>query len=124
MFFQRRSVIFWRVMLFLWVVLVGISSLIRIPRGGPEGSDKLAHLVVYFLTAGLYFFAFRDGRFGRPIPAFLVVFGYSGLLEWLQYYLPWRSFSLGDLAANLGGVILGIALSVRLGRAGVAEERD
>jgi len=106
------------------MVLIGISSLARIPMGGPGGSDKLVHVVVYFLTAGLYLRAFRDGRLGTPFLSLLIVFGYSGLLEWIQYYLPYRSFSIGDMAANLCGVLLGIVLYGRLCIAGAPEEGD
>jgi VanZ family protein len=94
----------------LWVVLVTIGSLLpatSFPSWADLGGnkDKVAHFVAYFFTALLFYFAFRT-RFKRTdIYAMLFAAGYGALLELAQLFVPSRTCSLGDLVANLSGVL-------------------
>src|SRR4030042_1201321 len=94
----------------VWVVLVTIGSLLpstSFPSWADLGGnrDKVAHFVAYFFTALLFYFAFRT-RFKRTdIYAMLFAVGYGAILELTQLFVPGRTFSFGDLVANLSGVL-------------------
>ncbi len=96
-----------RIILVLWLVLIGLLSVVRISTPGPENSDKAAHFIVYFITVLLYFRAYKTGFPSHYIVGMGVVFLYSLTLESAQFFLPYRSFSLADLGANLTGIIAG-----------------
>jgi len=94
----------------VWVVLVTIGSLLPatsfpswVDLG--ENRDKVAHFIAYFFTALLFYVAFRT-RFKRTdIYAMLFASCYGALMELAQLFVPGRTCSLGDLAANLSGVL-------------------
>lgn len=72
-------------------------------------ADKVYHVLAYLWLSVLPFFAFR-----KPKAALAGTFGMIPLgmvLELAQYYVPGRSFSLLDMAANCLGVMLGIWLA-------------
>lgn len=46
----------------------------------------------------------------RRMSAVLFVFAYSALMELLQYFLPERNGTLGDVAANALGCLVGLSL--------------
>jgi VanZ family protein len=66
-------------------------------------SDKLAHAGIFFVLAFLCFHGFRNTYGIRALIA-LSLFGL--LIEVIQYYLPWRSFSWIDWMADNLGIIL------------------
>ena len=88
------------------MLLITVLSLVPAP-GGPEAvSDKLVHFAVYFATAFLAVVLL--GLKGRS-PLLLgcaVIALYGALMEVAQHFLPYRSFSVGDMAANAGGVLV------------------
>jgi VanZ family protein len=91
--------------LLLGLALVLITWLATAELSGPvffDLSDKLSHLAAFFTLALLSDFAFRDHGFG-PIK-FLALLGYGLLLEGTQHFLPYRDFSLLDLAADALGM--------------------
>lgn len=75
-------------------------------------NDKLQH-VIGFLTLGLL------GNFALPRRDYLrftlpLLLGYGLLIECAQWQLPWREFSLLDLAADLGGLCLAAVVEKKL----------
>lgn len=53
----------------------------------------------------------------RPALVVSVLLLLAPALEWLQHYVqPAREFSFGDIAANVAGVVLGVAACWLLGR--------
>lgn len=83
------------------------------PQGGPEGGDKVVH-------AGLFLVLALLGRWGgwRPVPLGLALLAYAAATEVLQGVLPLgRDASLGDLAADGVGTLLGLTLWQVLSRA-------
>ena len=65
-------------------------------------NDKLLHFIGYF---GLYIsadIAFSPGR--RRPQKVMYLFAYSFLIEVIQHFVPNRTFSLPDMAANLAGL--------------------
>jgi VanZ family protein len=88
------------------MVLLTVLSLL--PQGGVafgEKWDKITHFVAYFITALLFYRAFRS-RFKRAdIYAVLFAFCYGAILELAQLIIPHRVGSFKDLAANFFGVL-------------------
>ena len=110
--------------LLLGLALALIAGLATTELPGPlivEVNDKLNHLAAFFALALLSDFAFRGSGFG---PAkFLPLLGYGLLLETLQHIIPYRDFSLLDLAADALGMGLYAASVPLLKRRGPFAER-
>ncbi|MBX3177340.1 MAG: VanZ family protein [Candidatus Hydrogenedentes bacterium] len=84
---------------------------------GPKfpGQDKLLHLMAYGVLAGLVSLGLhRSGRAYAPrllywIPVLVsALYGVSDEIH--QYFVPDRTFSFGDMAANLTGALLASAV--------------
>ncbi|EFK11052.1 VanZ-like protein [delta proteobacterium NaphS2] len=71
-------------------------------------ADKVYHMLAYLWLSALPFFAFS--RSGGALTAALAMIFLGIGLEFVQAYVPGRSFSVADMAANSLGVILGIWL--------------
>jgi hypothetical protein len=95
----------------VWIAVLTIGSLVPLEGVDLGGNrDKIVHFIAYFFTALLFYFSFRL-RFKRAdIYAVLFAFGYGALIELAQSLVPGRECSLGDLAANLSGVLFFFAL--------------
>ncbi|MDX1635932.1 MAG: VanZ family protein [Marinobacter sp.] len=70
--------------------------------------DKFNHLIAF---VELTLLARLGWPHARPLLVATLVLGFGLLLELLQAPLPYRSFSLLDLAADAAGIGLGLALS-------------
>ncbi|MDI1429221.1 hypothetical protein [Polyangium sorediatum] len=110
----KHSVRAWRFALAGYVVLLGIVSGLAYARGLPLAVlstpylDKVLH---FLLLGGASFLARRatgDARVPRMgLPAGPSVVGLLATIEeCAQKFSPVRTFSLGDLAANLLGVVV------------------
>lgn len=78
--------------------------------------DKLGHLVLIGGLAGLADVAANRRNWGRVPLAPLIVAVVALLEELTQLWLPTRSFDLGDLAADVVGIVLFTLLSRALAR--------
>ncbi|MFK5892627.1 MAG: VanZ family protein [Pseudomonadota bacterium] len=67
------------------------------------GFDKLNHFLAFFLLAIFFDLSFPDKAHMSFI--FLPLFIYAVLIECVQYFLPFRSFSLLDITADLAAVL-------------------
>ncbi len=67
-------------------------------------SDKLSHGLAFFSLAMLADFSFPLGRFNwkKVCP----LFAYGVLIECIQYFLPYRDFSLLDIVADTLGLVV------------------
>jgi len=71
--------------------------------------DYLLHFIVYMpLPILLYFRFIQAQRSGAVVKVIIMSLLISPLLELLQLVLPFRSFNINDLYANMGGVVLGL----------------
>jgi VanZ family protein len=89
-----------------WMVFLTVLSLL--PNGGVAlGTkwDKIAHFAAYFITALLFYRAFRNRLTRADIYAVLFAFCYGAILELVQWIVPHRVGSFKDLAANFFGVL-------------------
>ena len=77
------------------------------PPPGPDGSDKVVHLIAF---AALAFPLARTGRFGL-IPVFVGASAFGGLIERIQPSFG-RSADMQDWIADIAGAGLGIVLAL------------
>ncbi len=75
---------------------------------GFVGIDKLAHLLMFFLTM-IWFVNITPNPYWNVIGCLLVFFGL--VLEWMQMqFFPGRSFEWSDWFADFLGVVVSISL--------------
>lgn len=107
----------------LWLAgLIALAPLSLLPGTAPPTAiwdvelslDKVFHVIAYGGLAGIPMLALK--RPGRRVAGVAVAFLASVAYEFGQAYVPGRSFGLDDLAANLGGVALGIVLGLWIRR--------
>ncbi len=94
-----------------WLVLILILSVI--PLSQPSAalpSDKIVHFIIYGLTAIFLFKYFINIKKIESIRAIflsiIISTAYGTAVEFLQYFVPHRSFSLEDIAANTSGAFI------------------
>lgn len=92
------------------VLAVCVASLLPQEDSVPLGHfDKLAHAGAYALTAFVGVLGARTRRGWLTVAAMTLALGV--LMEVLQSYVPGRSASIGDLIADVVGVMAGIWLA-------------
>ncbi len=105
------------VLILVWLLVILFFSVI--PTGEMQTqaeSDKIVHFIMYGITSVLLF---KFIRIELSITKTLIVsvslasfYGFA--MELLQSVLPWRTFSLLDEVANIGGAFFfGIMYAIR-----------
>lgn len=102
-------------------LLVSLITGISLYPSGMAGNDKLLHFGAYLVLFISLDLAYRAGR--GLLGKLLLLFACSLLIEVMQSFIPHRQFSLGDLVANLAGLLLGLAVAVSVGRFLQARDR-
>lgn len=103
-----------RCVLLLWlastvvVICLSLSPGLELPYDF-SNADKVYHMLAYLWLSALPFFAFSKTE--RSFIGALSMIPLGIGLEFVQFYVPGRSFSVADMAANCLGVILGIWLA-------------
>ena len=70
--------------------------------------DKVVHAFSYLLLSFIAVNTFRRLRLSRPkVYSFSYSFFLGLSIEIVQFFLPFRSFEVGDMGANLVGSIIG-----------------
>ncbi len=122
---SRYSVWFQVAPAVLYVALIFWLGSVQMPDG-PEGppmpSDKVMHLLAF---GGMQLVVFRAVRFRWPriglvaqlLRAAAVSAGLGALLEFYQWFLPYRSCDIADWVADVIGVALASGLIALLVRA-------
>jgi VanZ family protein len=103
-----------RLFLGLALVIATWAALTPQPMALPElpMADKWAHLLTYLVLALLVDASWPDSGFGWRKWLFLL--GYGLAIELIQSQIPNRFFSIGDLAANAGGIMVYSLLVLRV----------
>ena len=98
----------------LYVVTIVIVSVI--PQGPdlPIHGDKVVHFAAYGVMALLGLPLTVGFRSGAGMLLFILCVG--GAIEWIQDFLPYRTGSIWDLAANGFGAVIGAAVWFALRR--------
>jgi len=96
-----------RVIFFLWLIIITTLSVIPFPDNSLtiSVSDKLLHFTVYFVTTLLLCVAFRKKGVSALFLHSGLVFLYSTAIELVQFFLPHRDVSVGDIVANVSGIL-------------------
>ncbi|KAA2283997.1 hypothetical protein [Arenimonas fontis] len=93
-----------------WLLCIALSLSPPVPLAMPPGSDKLGHLLSYFLLAAWAAMLFRGPRALLPAGLSLLLLGAG--LEVLQATLTeQRLGEWQDLAANALGIAAGLAVA-------------
>ncbi len=101
---QQMTLVLWVASVAI-VIYLSLSPRLEMPYDF-SNADKVAHLLAYLWLATLSFFAFPTPKSALTGALCMVLLGIG--LEFLQVYVPGRSFSVADMAANGLGVMLGI----------------
>jgi VanZ family protein len=102
----------------LWLVIVLILSVVPLPENIIPSLpiDKIVHFVLYGVTAVMLYRILRTRRSAKRSVLYSIVVSafYGVLLEVIQFFLPYRSFSTGDMVANTLGaaVFAGVYYSI------------
>lgn len=87
------------------LLIVAVLSLIPVPQS-PEGSDKVAHVVLYAILSGWFSLIVSEQKSLWWV--FFGVAGYGALIELLQGQTGYRSLELADAIANSIGAAIGL----------------
>jgi len=97
------------IVFYLWLLVVLFLSVYNFSGvEAPKNSDKVVHYIIYFITALItYIYSLRFITDRKLLVFVSVIFAsfYGLLMECIQYFLPYRSFSLGDEFANISGAV-------------------
>lgn len=92
----------------LWLIIVLLLSVLPIPEIGLFPSfplDKIVHFILYGFTAILLYNFLRRRYSARRSILYSIAISacYGAILECVQFFLPYRTFSMADMAANALG---------------------
>ncbi len=94
-----------RVALVLSVVIIFCLSVIRTGPDLPGGlSDKFYHTIAFLILSCLAGTSFPKTGSSFYQPVVLLLYGI--VIEVVQYFLPYRSFSIADMVADAGGIFV------------------
>jgi VanZ family protein len=102
---EQPQLIFFRVCLAVALTAITFLAITALQFPAAENvSDKINHLLAFLVLAGLTDRSFPETGFGllKALP----LMGYGILIECIQYFIPFREFSLLDMAADGAGLII------------------
>ena len=94
------------------LIIVGVLSLIPAPDMDIEGSDKIMHLLSYFVLSASFSVLIRYYRNLVVMAVGLIAYGI--LLEYLQSLTGYRYMEVYDALANNVGVIAGLLIRLTM----------
>jgi VanZ family protein len=110
MAFPQSNLLLFRASLVTALLLILFLATTQLPYPAVDSlNDKVLHILAFYALAMLEDFSFPRLEFG--LSKVLTLMAYGVLIEAIQYFLPYRSFSLYDLGADAVGV-LAYALSI------------
>ena len=110
MAFPQSNLLLFRASLVTALLLILFLATTQLPYPAVDSlNDKVLHILAFYALAMLVDFSFPRLEFG--LSKVLTLMAYGVLIEAIQYFLPYRSFSLYDLGADAVGV-LAYALSI------------
>lgn len=92
--------------IFISVIPLKIPELLISPY-----SDKILHFLAYAVLSFIVVNTFKiKNEAARRMYSFFYSFGLGLFLEFIQFFLPYRSFEVTDIAVNLMASLLGCFL--------------
>ena len=89
-----------KILSYFVLISIFVLSVIKVPENNcPDNSDKFVHMIMYFFVAWIFHYL----KYKHYI---MLSICYGILMEIIQYFLPWRSFSFLDIIANVSGTLL------------------
>lgn len=105
---EMTQVRMFRALFAVTVLAVAYLSFMQVPETGLQRiSDKVHHGVAFYVLAFLLDFAAPRSEFG--LRKFFALMAYGVAIECVQYFLPYREFSLLDMVADAVGLLLYVA---------------
>lgn len=101
----RSMIIAFRLLLTLSLLLILYLATIKLENPILTSvNDKLGHIMAFAYLAFLLDFAMPDSDFNllKIIP----LLGYGLMIEFVQYFLPYRTFSILDMLADVAGIMI------------------
>ncbi len=95
---KNSTIIFRLLFVFALVVITWLATIELTYPHVENINDKISHIAAFYILALLSDFSFPNDNFGLNKVSALLVYGL--LLEMIQYFLPYRTFSLLDLMAD------------------------
>lgn len=100
----------------LFIILVAIAYLSLTPKETITiGNDKISHFIAYsvlMINIGLIVHGSTKGM----IIGVCLALAYGALMEVGQHFVPGRYMSILDILANSLGVLLGVLITITLGK--------
>ena len=99
-----------------WLTFLTTLVFSLLPGSGVEGIlglDKVMHFAAFFVLAASLGVGYQPRNPYISMVLMLIIFGVA--IEFIQQFIPNRVFSLYDFAADLAGVVLGMAFYRILG---------
>lgn len=97
------------------ILLLSVGHFSELPGENVENADKIVHFIMYFSLAfvlGRDLYSVRQSLSASWWTVTVLMPSLFGvLMEAVQFFLPYRSTSLFDMAANISGAAVGTALS-------------
>ncbi len=94
-------------LLFVWMLLILYYSVKPVEKSFSSPSERILlqpHLVAYFVLSVLFFLFLDLKGYRHSVSlAILLAFSYGFFMETIQYFLPYREFSLIDSSMNFLG---------------------
>ena len=97
------------VLTIIWLLIILFFSVIPVKGLQTEHpADKIAHFVIYGITAIIFFRILRTKMSLVKTTVVSIIFAslYGLAMELIQHGLPWRQFSLSDEASNFSGALV------------------
>lgn len=113
MFFRfNKFTLIWAIVIFIVTMISGVKgSNIKI-----NSFDKITHLTVFMILSLLMVVGLTKQKTFKKLQLYaekstiIISFTYGFLIEFIQYLLPYRTFSWLDVLANTCGVFMGMGL--------------
>lgn len=115
-----------RLALLAYLTIISVLAFAPLASTPGTGYDKVNHILAFFVLAGLADLAYPVPTSGQGWARWASFLGFGFFIEAVQYFLPYREFSLLDLAADGLGIwlyaagvrfaISASAISARAGR--------
>ena len=102
------------VLVILWSMVIVYYSLTPAVPGAKIFGDKVLHMASYFVLSLFYFNALKEKSEKAVYYSIFFATMYGFLLELLQLFVPYRSFSILDIAINSTGALIAPVIALKI----------